>query len=242
MFTVGPTFFSGGGAVDENGLPVHGLLNHFDSLSGANAVSAIGPNMIPDSAPVGIQSGVSKFGGSAMKNVQGAFYTSTLTGMTLRSTKSWRADMWVNVTTAGNAYLFIHNIPQTRYVQIYYTGTLGSAYHYDVKVNGLSSSGACGAVANGLTTGVWQHLALQYNAATLDMAIYNDGKRCCSVIGGANGFDIAGVPTVMDNFRVGNTMAGGYVDEARFRFILDSEVYPNNGDGVAAYTVPSGPY
>lgn len=230
------------GIRDENGVLRHGLLNHFDSLSGANAVSAIGPDMLPSLGPVGIQSSAFQFGGSAMKSVIGSFYTASLTGMTLRRTKSWRVDMWVYLTTYGNGYLYIGNATGTRYVFIWFDGTGGNAYHFDIKADGLTTSGAVGALVNGLTTGTWQHMALQWDAIREELGIYNNGKRCVTMTAGALGFDISGVPTAMTNLWVGNAVAGGYVDEVRFRFIDDADVYPNLGDGVACYTPPSAPY
>ena len=224
------------GAVTTNNVG-DGLLCHFDEMNGPKVASVLGPDLTATGALV---SSPVKFGANA--GGEGGFSCATATGV-LDPAKHWRAEGWFypSVWASTNADVMgLYNADPgvaVSVVSIYLTFQFGYlSYGYTYNNNVSSGSGLLASAANGQPVlNTWSHIALEYNANTGEVVIFQNGYRSAYLCDG--NFNVGAVQQTFTNIIVGGARCT--CDEFYYREITNDELYAVVADNTLAYAVPT---
>lgn len=213
------------------------LLCHFDeyTTAGTEVLSAMGPDLIrpltnPQDAVLRLAS--AKFGAQG-----GYFPTSSDTFQAYGVTgdlagRSWRAEGFFRPSADGQGFFDMQRDGDTvgggfaPQINIAYAGLLNDAFYYILRDGTTFSSGAIGSMLAPFhpTIGIWNHIAVQFNALTGETAIFSNGVRFAVIITDMGSW--AGLNFGAVNF------SGAECDEFYFRPIADEDCYD------VVYSVP----
>jgi Putative phage tail protein len=214
-------------------LQADGLLNHFDALTGAQVLSAIGPNLtITGGAGLASTTPTPRFGAARGNGPSSGAYGYSATGVTGALNRSWRAEGWFYPLANDCAYF---RLGDGTYPTMTLQGSFfGDAAFFSEFVDNFGAgSGRYGDASHKAPLNAWSHLGLQYSAVTGELNAFINGVTAGRINAQGPG-DFFG-STVFATIQVGGNQC--ISDEFYFHFLAsEGDLYPD------LYIVPTAPF